>query len=151
MVFSDYAVGSTGAGVSDLQSKLNSVGYSLAVDGNYGAATQAAVRDFQSKQGISVDGIAGPQTLVALATAIGQGWTTGGVTTTGAPAATVVVGSSEAAPAAAPTSAATSTPAGATPAQTSSGLRAVALAAVAGAGIWWFVWRRPRRKDKGSP
>ncbi len=155
MVFSDYSTGDTGSGVSDLQTKLNSVGYSLTVDGNFGPATEAAVRDFQAKQGIAVDGIAGPQTLVALSTAIGQGWTTSGVTTANAPATTVVVGPSEASAAAssAPAAgAAASAPTAATSAApTSSGWRAVALAAVAGAGIWWFAWRRPRRKAKGTP
>lgn len=51
------------AWVRSIQEKLNKLGYNLTVDGQDGPATQAAVKDFQSKQGISpVDGIAGPVT-----------------------------------------------------------------------------------------
>lgn len=75
MALGDYSVGSSGSGVSDLQSYLNDVGFSISVDGQYGGETRAAVLAFQSAQGISVDGIAGPETLVALAMARATGWT----------------------------------------------------------------------------
>lgn len=51
------------AWVKSIQTKLNKVGYKLTVDGQDGPATQAAVKDFQSKHGLTpVDGIAGPIT-----------------------------------------------------------------------------------------
>ena len=54
--------GSTGSVVSKLQTVLNEHGYSLAVDGIFGAKTQAAVRDYQKKNGLKLDGIAGKET-----------------------------------------------------------------------------------------
>lgn len=58
--------GSQGDTVKKLQTALNKAGYALDVDGIYGAKTQAAVRDYQSKNGLMVDGIAGSQTQGAL-------------------------------------------------------------------------------------
>lgn len=56
--------GSRGDEVKKLQQALNSTGsYSLTVDGSYGPKTQAAVRNYQTKNGLKVDGIAGEQTL----------------------------------------------------------------------------------------
>lgn len=51
--------GSRGDEVKKLQQALNSSGYNLDEDGIYGSKTEAAVRDYQSKNGLSVDGIAG--------------------------------------------------------------------------------------------
>lgn len=48
--------------VKDLQNLLNKYGYNLAVDGIVGDATINAIKDFQSKNGLSVDGIAGKNT-----------------------------------------------------------------------------------------
>lgn len=48
--------------VKEIQDKLNRLGYSLTVDGENGDNTAGAVRDFQSKNGLVVDGIAGPLT-----------------------------------------------------------------------------------------
>ncbi|MBM7635026.1 peptidoglycan-binding protein [Geomicrobium sediminis] len=49
--------------VEDLQSKLQNKGFDpVYVDGIFGPRTEEAVRDFQSAAGISVDGIAGPDT-----------------------------------------------------------------------------------------
>lgn len=66
--------GNTGDAVKELQQNLISLGYSCGnhgVDGNYGVATQTAVRQFQKEYGgIGVDGIAGYQTLTAIKTAI---------------------------------------------------------------------------------
>lgn len=54
--------GASGNEVKKLQEKLNSKGYSLDVDGQFGAKTQAAVRDYQKKNNLSVDGIVGNAT-----------------------------------------------------------------------------------------
>ena len=54
--------GSTGSAVSKLQTVLNEHGYNLAVDGIFGAKTQAAVRDYQKKNNLKLDGIAGKET-----------------------------------------------------------------------------------------
>lgn len=60
-------IGSRGQAVSNLQSKLHSLGYySYKVDGIYGAITDRAVRSFQRANGLAVDGIAGPGTFGAL-------------------------------------------------------------------------------------
>ena len=58
----NLSYGSQGDEVKKLQEALNSQGYGLSADGIYGAKTQAAVRDYQSKNGLSVDGIAGVNT-----------------------------------------------------------------------------------------
>ncbi len=58
--------GAHGAAVSDLQRKLKAKGYSLAVDGDFGPKTAAAVRRFQSAKGLVADGIVGPKTWAAL-------------------------------------------------------------------------------------
>ena len=50
--------GSRGEAVKQLQTQLNSAGYNLAVDGIYGAKTLAAVKDYQSKNNLTADGIA---------------------------------------------------------------------------------------------
>ncbi len=62
-----YRRGSTGSGVTELQEKLKSWGYYTGeVDGIYGGRTEAAVKSFQRKNGLTVDGIAGPATLSAM-------------------------------------------------------------------------------------
>ena len=59
--------GSRGEEVRQIQTKLKRWGYySGNVDGIYGSQTQAAVRWFQSKNGLTVDGIAGKNTLAAM-------------------------------------------------------------------------------------
>lgn len=60
-------VGSTGSDVSKLQEYLNfATGSNLKVDGQYGAQTQNAVKQLQSRLGITADGIVGSQTTKAL-------------------------------------------------------------------------------------
>ena len=54
--------GSTGSAVSNLQTILNQHGYGLAVDGIFGEKTRAAVRDYQKRYNLKLDGIAGPET-----------------------------------------------------------------------------------------
>lgn len=59
-----YTWGSQGSGVRQIQTKLKQWGYYKgSVDGKYGYQTWLAVRNFQQKHGIKVDGIAGPATL----------------------------------------------------------------------------------------
>ena len=52
--------------VKTLQYLLREAGYDLELDGDFGRSTEAAVRDFQKKNKITVDGRAGPQTIEAL-------------------------------------------------------------------------------------
>jgi hypothetical protein len=54
--------GSSGEAVKALQHELRGAGYSLTVDGSFGAATYSAVRSYQSAQRLTVDGIVGNQT-----------------------------------------------------------------------------------------
>lgn len=67
---SEYALsrfGSTGTEVKNIQQKLKSLGfYKGAIDGIYGTQTKNAVTAFQKSCGITVDGIAGRQTLLYL-------------------------------------------------------------------------------------
>ncbi len=59
-----YKKGSTGSVVSQIQTLLKNQGfYSGAVDGVYGSATEEAVKKYQKRFGLKVDGIAGQQTL----------------------------------------------------------------------------------------
>ena len=58
--------GDYGASVSELQRLLNDHGYSLTVDSKFGAKTLEAVKDFQKKSNLKVDGIVGAQTWSAL-------------------------------------------------------------------------------------
>ena len=55
--------GASGNGVTQMQTSLRALGYDLTINGSYDAATEAAVRAFQSRNSLSVDGIAGPKTL----------------------------------------------------------------------------------------
>ena len=62
-----YKKGSGGAVVSEIQTRLKNWGYyNGAVDGVYGSQTEKAVRWFQEKNGLNVDGQVGDQTLAAL-------------------------------------------------------------------------------------
>lgn len=60
------AFGSYGGDVKLLQTLLNKEGYNLKVDGIFGRKTEAAVKDYQRKNGLVVDGIVGPKTLAKL-------------------------------------------------------------------------------------
>ena len=62
-----YKKGSSGAAVSEIQTRLKNWGYyDGEVDGVYGSQTEKAVRYFQRKNGLSVDGQVGDRTLAAL-------------------------------------------------------------------------------------
>ena len=62
-----YKRGSSGSVVSEIQTKLKNWSYySGSVDGIYGSGTEEAVKSFQKKNGLTVDGKAGPATLKAL-------------------------------------------------------------------------------------
>lgn len=61
--------GSRGAAVSRLQKALVDAGHPLGVDGDFGARTEAAVRAFQARAGLVVDGVAGPATWSRLTSA----------------------------------------------------------------------------------
>ena len=69
-----YKKGSSGAMVTQIQTKLKNWGYYTGtVDGTYGSGTERAVRAFQQKNGLTVDGKAGDQTLAAMGLSAGSG------------------------------------------------------------------------------
>lgn len=66
-VLANLTCGAEGAEVTALQDCLRRAGYSqVIVDGVFGEITADAVEAFQRDQGLTVDGIAGPETLAAL-------------------------------------------------------------------------------------
>lgn len=65
--------GSKGPEVTDLQQKLARLGYVIGTsDGKFGTSTKAAVQRFQKERGLTVDGLAGTQTINELKTLSGQ-------------------------------------------------------------------------------
>jgi peptidoglycan hydrolase-like protein with peptidoglycan-binding domain len=59
--------GSTGAAVRRLQRALTAaLSRTVGIDGQFGAITDRAVRDYQTTRGLGVDGVVGPQTWAAL-------------------------------------------------------------------------------------
>ena len=56
-----YRRGSSGEAVRDIQSRLSAVGFDSGADGggDFGEATDVAVREFQDARGLIVDGIVG--------------------------------------------------------------------------------------------
>lgn len=58
--------GSRGDAVAALQRELAILGAPLVADGIFGARTEDAVRSYQQRRGLIVDGIVGPQTRAAL-------------------------------------------------------------------------------------
>lgn len=69
-------VGSKGPTVATLQGKLNSALMlvpNLATDGSFGAKTATAVKTFQQRKGLAVDGVVGPKTAGALGMSLGGG------------------------------------------------------------------------------
>ncbi|CAM3103811.1 peptidoglycan-binding domain-containing protein [Stackebrandtia soli] len=66
-------IGSTGADVRTAQHLLTAWGHTTTADGAYGSGTAAAVKAFQSRKGLTADGIIGAQTWSALAVTISEG------------------------------------------------------------------------------
>jgi peptidoglycan hydrolase-like protein with peptidoglycan-binding domain/TPR repeat protein len=81
---SGYSTNHGSNAVRALQRRLAGLGYSPGpIDGRYGPLTEQAVTRFQATHGLQVDGIAGPQTIGALASAKpvlhpGDGYVAGG-------------------------------------------------------------------------
>ena len=62
MAYKTIQYGSSGEEVKKLQTELNKYGYKLDVDGQFGSKTQSAVKDYQKKNNLSVDGVVGVNT-----------------------------------------------------------------------------------------
>lgn len=60
--------GSEGGSVEILQAHLRRLGFPLTLDGDFGAATELAVKTFQSQAGLVADGVVGPKSWAALTT-----------------------------------------------------------------------------------
>ncbi len=74
-------VGSTGADVRKVQQKLIDWGYlDGTADGKFGAKTQAAVKAFQRKNGLSADGRVGARTAAAMGVTLSGGAAAGATT-----------------------------------------------------------------------
>jgi N-acetylmuramoyl-L-alanine amidase len=68
-----YKRGSSGSAVSQIQTRLKTWGYySYEIDGVYGSRTEAAVKAFQKRNGLTADGMAGPATLSAMGISVGE-------------------------------------------------------------------------------
>ncbi|WP_225846693.1 GH25 family lysozyme [Streptomyces sp. HPF1205] len=63
----------TGHSVTAIQYLLDAHGRSVTVDGDFGPATRSAVIAFQTAEGLTADGIVGPNTWQALIVTVGQG------------------------------------------------------------------------------
>ena len=81
--------GSSGGDVWAMQTALQSLGYSITVDGKYGPATVSVVKSFQRKHGLYADGIAGEKTLTLLYTLV-SGAGSNSAIATAAPAASTL-------------------------------------------------------------
>jgi len=58
--------GSSGGDVTRLQAALRARGYTIAVDGSFGSGTASVVKAYQTRVGLTSDGIVGPNTWTAL-------------------------------------------------------------------------------------
>lgn len=75
--------GSRGSEVTQIQTKLKRWGYYKGnIDGIYGSQTLEAVKYFQRKNGLTVDGIAGPATLKAMGIMTSSSGTSSGSSST---------------------------------------------------------------------
>lgn len=63
--------GAEGPAVRELQTVLRQLGQEVAVDGDFGPRTRAAVAAFQRAKGLSPDGVVGPRTLAAIDQEVG--------------------------------------------------------------------------------
>lgn len=59
---SAFREGDEGRDVAQIQAKLNDLGYSVSVDGEFGAGTTAAIIAFQKDRGLEADGLVGDTT-----------------------------------------------------------------------------------------
>ena len=60
-------LGSSGTAVRNMQTKLDALGYYYGeITGNVGEKTEAAIKAFQKANGLTADGIAGPQTIAKI-------------------------------------------------------------------------------------
>jgi peptidoglycan hydrolase-like protein with peptidoglycan-binding domain len=66
--------GSKGSAVTALQGQLNTLGYDLATDGDFGRGTDEAVKHLQKSFGYTVDGVVGDGTRFLINQQIGLGW-----------------------------------------------------------------------------
>ena len=64
-----YRLGDAGVAVAEVQATLTSLGLLQEQEEGFGPATDRAVREFQQRRGVSVDGIVGAETYRALAAA----------------------------------------------------------------------------------
>jgi len=65
---------STGPEVSEVQQALEAAGfYSHGIDGIFGIETEAAVRSFQRREGLTPDGVVGPSTAAQLGVVLQEG------------------------------------------------------------------------------
>jgi len=55
-----------GSDVLAVQRALKKAGMNIKTDGEFGVKTEKAVKEFQQRRGLKVDGIVGPATLAAL-------------------------------------------------------------------------------------
>ena len=92
-LFGTYAAirfGNKGDRVKALQQTLITLGYlSGNADGIFGSKTQNAVKAFQEKNKLAVDGVAGKKTLKAIQSALSPGSSSGSQTSSSASAATI--------------------------------------------------------------
>ena len=92
---SNLRYGSTGNDVKALQQQLQAAGYNIGkagADGVYGAATAAAVKQFQKDNGLAVDGIAGSNTKAALSKTNRSGGSSSSSSSLGSVAGAAVTG-----------------------------------------------------------
>ena len=66
LVFASYSLGDSGDAVKDLQRRLTQAGCLVRADGRFNETKVSAVKKFQKKNGLTVDGIAGKKTLEAM-------------------------------------------------------------------------------------
>ena len=55
-----FRLGDQGQEVAEIQRALADSGYDISVDGDFGPATEAALKSYQKEHGLEVDGLAGP-------------------------------------------------------------------------------------------
>ena len=58
--------GTKGPLAAAIQAALCEAGHSLDIDGEFGPKTETALREYQKKNGLEVDGVAGPATYAKL-------------------------------------------------------------------------------------